>query len=210
MDQIFFVFFFFCVPKLYLWDSTFWVRFLRMWPFFKQTIEVVTFHLHGWCMLGVFLLPAFTRLGHECQDLLSPCDRMHVRTDWTSVYTLICKGSWGMESEPMLTPREIFPLLKKFFSEEDWTHDAASSRTASPTHYQQAILAQQMDQTLSLTPWDKSRITCLIIPHCSFCGYWLDLHRSTQQFTPLYSEAWDKPLCFNPLNISKDNNLSHF
>ena len=25
-------------------------------------------------MLGVFLLPAFTRLGHERQDLLSPCD----------------------------------------------------------------------------------------------------------------------------------------
>ena len=27
-------------------------------------------------MLGVFLLPTFTRLGHECQDLLSPCDGM--------------------------------------------------------------------------------------------------------------------------------------
>ena len=27
-------------------------------------------------MLGVFLLPAFTRLGHESQDLLSPCDEM--------------------------------------------------------------------------------------------------------------------------------------
>ena len=30
---------------------------------------------------GVFLLPAFTRLGHERQDLLSPCDEMHVCTD---------------------------------------------------------------------------------------------------------------------------------
>ena len=38
------------------------------------TIEVVTFRLRGWCMLGVFLLPAFTRLRHECQDLLSLCD----------------------------------------------------------------------------------------------------------------------------------------
>ena len=36
--------------------------------------------LHGWCMLGV-LLPAFSRLGHACQDLLSPCDGMHVCTD---------------------------------------------------------------------------------------------------------------------------------
>ena len=32
-------------------------------------------------MLGVFLFPAFTRLGHECQDLLSPCDGMHVSPD---------------------------------------------------------------------------------------------------------------------------------
>ena len=37
--------------------------------FFNPTIEVVTFRLRGLCMLGVFLLPAFTRLGHECQDL---------------------------------------------------------------------------------------------------------------------------------------------
>ena len=59
----------------------FWVRFLRMWPFFNPTIKVVTFRLRGWCLLGVFLLPAFTRLGHERQDLLSPCDEMHVCTD---------------------------------------------------------------------------------------------------------------------------------
>ena len=39
--------------------------------FFNPTIRVVTFRLRGWCMLGVLLLPAFTRLGHECQDLLS-------------------------------------------------------------------------------------------------------------------------------------------
>ena len=66
-----------------------------MSPFFNPTIKVVTFHLHGWCVLGVFLLPAFTRLGHECQDLLSPCDEMHVCTDYTSVYTLIRKGFGG-------------------------------------------------------------------------------------------------------------------
>ena len=48
---------------------------------FNPTIEVVTFRLRGWRKLGVFLLPAFTRLGHECQDLLSPCDGMHVFTD---------------------------------------------------------------------------------------------------------------------------------
>ena len=49
--------------------------------FFGPTIEVVTFFLRGWCMLGVFVLPAFSHLGHESQDLWSPCDGMHVYTD---------------------------------------------------------------------------------------------------------------------------------
>ena len=48
------------------------------------------------------------------------------------------KEFWGMESEPMLTPREKSPLMEHFSSEEDWTQDAASSRTVSPTHYQRA------------------------------------------------------------------------
>ena len=60
--------------------------------FLNPTIEVVTFRLRGWCMLGVLLLPAFTRLGHECQDLLSPCDGMHVCTHYTSVYIFIRKS----------------------------------------------------------------------------------------------------------------------
>ena len=48
---------------------------------FYPTIEVVTFRTSWMCMLGVFLLPAFTRLGHERRDLLSPCDGMHACTD---------------------------------------------------------------------------------------------------------------------------------
>ena len=47
---------------------------------------VVTFPLNELCMLGVFLL-SFTDLGHECQDLLSLCDGMHLCTDKTSVYS---------------------------------------------------------------------------------------------------------------------------
>ena len=57
--------------------------------FFYPNIWVVTFRIRGWCVLGVLLLPAFTRLGHECQYLLSPCGGMHVYTHETSVYTLI-------------------------------------------------------------------------------------------------------------------------
>ena len=77
----FFVLFFFAFPSYISGVHRFWVRFLRMWPFFNPTIKVVTFRLRGWCVLGVFLLPAFTHLRHECQDLLSPCDEMHVCTD---------------------------------------------------------------------------------------------------------------------------------
>ena len=75
-------------PRLYLWGSPFLIGCLRMWPFsfvclfFNPSVEVV---FRGWCVLGVFLLPAFARLGHECQDLLSPSDGMHARQDWTLV-----------------------------------------------------------------------------------------------------------------------------
>ena len=57
------------------------VCFIFLNIFFNLTIDLITFRLRGWCLLGVFLLPAFTRLGHECQDLLSPCYGMHVCTD---------------------------------------------------------------------------------------------------------------------------------
>ena len=52
--------------------------------FFNPTIDVVTFCLHQvheWCMLGVFVLPAFTCKGHQCQDLLNPHKEMHACTD---------------------------------------------------------------------------------------------------------------------------------
>ena len=70
-----------CSPAISL-GSPSWVRFCVCDRFFfNPTTEVVTFRLRGRCVLGVFLLPAFTRLGYERQDLLSPCDEMHVCTD---------------------------------------------------------------------------------------------------------------------------------
>ena len=89
-----------------------------MWPFFNPTIQVVTFRLRGWCMLVVFLLPAMAHLGHECQNLLSPM--------WWSA----CKHRLDLS---------LYSHPKEFW--EDRTYDAASSRTASPTHYQRAIPA---------------------------------------------------------------------
>ena len=78
--------------------------------FFNPTIEVVTFRLCGWCMLDVFLLPAFTCLGHERQDLLSPCKGMHVCTDQTSVYTLIWKNFLGNGGRTHVNSAETSPL----------------------------------------------------------------------------------------------------
>ena len=75
---VFLGFFFFAFPSYISGVHHFWVRFLRMCPFFNPTIKVVTFRLRGWCMLGVFFC---CRHSPERQDLLSPCDEMHVCTD---------------------------------------------------------------------------------------------------------------------------------
>ena len=48
---------------------------------FNSIIEVVLFHLRSLCMLGVFLLPVFTCVGHEYQVLLSLCKGIHVCTN---------------------------------------------------------------------------------------------------------------------------------
>ena len=48
-DDFFFFFFFVCAFPSYISGvHHFWVKFLRMWPFFNPTIKLVTFHLCGW------------------------------------------------------------------------------------------------------------------------------------------------------------------
>ena len=102
--------------------------------FFTPTIEVVTFHLRGWCMLGVFLSPAFTRLGHEM---------MNVRVFWVRLmeYMYAQTRPWFLlsservlgESSQNPTPKGKIPSTGN--PEEAGTHDAASPKIASPTHY---------------------------------------------------------------------------
>ena len=74
---------------------------------FNPTIGVVTFRLRGWCMLGVFLLPAFTRLmsgsvesvrWNACAHRLELGLHSHPKEFFE-----------GMDSETMLTPREKIP-----------------------------------------------------------------------------------------------------
>ena len=74
-----------------MWLFCYWFVLLLLvfWVFFLSNHRGS--HAPSSWMLDVFLLPTFTRLGRECQDLFSPCDGMHVCTDQTSVYTLIGK-----------------------------------------------------------------------------------------------------------------------
>ena len=121
--------------QLYRWGSSFLVRFLRMSPgfFFNPTTEVASFHLRGCCMLGVFLLLAFTHLGHECQALLSPCDGILVCTDYRPRFILSSKRVLGNGVRAHANCKGKIPSTGG--SEECGTREAASRRTVSPTYY---------------------------------------------------------------------------
>ena len=62
-------------------------------------------------MLGVFSLPAFTRLGHECQGLVESMrwNACVHRLDF-DLYSYPKEFFLGMESEPMLTSSVKSPL----------------------------------------------------------------------------------------------------
>ena len=83
-----------------------------MWPFFNPTFEVVTFRLRGWCMLDVFLLPAFSRLGHECQDLF--CRVMECMCAQTRLWFILSServlGEWSQN--PCWLQRPSPPLRR--------------------------------------------------------------------------------------------------
>ena len=66
-------------------------------------------------MLGVFLLPAFTHLGHKRQDFFSPCDGMQVlgvRRLNFHLYSHL-KEFYGMESESMLREKSPLPEAQR-------------------------------------------------------------------------------------------------
>ena len=107
------------------------MRFLHTWPFSNPNIEVVIFCLHGWCTLGVFLMPAFTCLGHECQGLLSPCHGMHGLD--LGLYSHL-KEFWGNGVRNHVNSTRKIPSTGH--SEEGQTCNATSRWTASPTHHQ--------------------------------------------------------------------------
>ena len=95
--------------QLYLGGSPFWVRFLHVCGLIQDsTIEEVTFRLHGWCMLSVFLFAAFTHLGTWMSVQWNAC--VH-RLD-LGLYSHP-KEFWGMKSEPVCM--SVNPLSPQVF-----------------------------------------------------------------------------------------------
>ena len=113
------------------WD--FWV----CDPFFNSTIEVVTFRLYAGCVFIAGIHPSRTWMSESLESVrLNAC--VH-RLD-LGLYSH-SKEFGGNGARIHVNSKGKNPLYQKKISEEDRTHDAASSRTASPTHNQWAIPA---------------------------------------------------------------------
>ena len=125
------LFFFLCIPQLYLWGSPFWGwDFCVCGRFFNPTIAVVTFHLNGRCMLGVFLLPEFTYLGHLMSgsyDSMQWNACVH-RLD-LSLYSHP-KEFWGNGLDLVLTPRGKSPLPEKKILLRGWWNPRSTLHAA--------------------------------------------------------------------------------
>ena len=108
-----------------------------MWPFSTPLGSHIpsSWMVHAGCLLVASIHLSRTRMSGSLESVRwNACvHRLHL-----SLYSYP-KEFGGMESEPMSTPRKKSPPLEKFSQEEDRTHDAASSRTASSTHNQRAI-----------------------------------------------------------------------
>ena len=123
---------------------------------FNPTKEVVPFHLRGLCMLGAFFLPTFTHLGHECQDLLSPCDGI-MCAQIRPRFILSSERVMGNEVGTNVNSKGKIPSTGG--SEEGRTRDAASRRAASPTHYRLSYFGPKLrkqDTTTTTTPSVRS------------------------------------------------------
>ena len=87
------------------------------------------------CMLGAFLLPAFTCIGYERNDLLSLCDgTQHMCAQTRPLFVLSSESGLGNGVRTHVNSKGKIPSTGG--SEEDRTRNTTSSRTVSLTHYQ--------------------------------------------------------------------------
>ena len=117
-----------------------------MWPFFNPTIKVVTFRLRGWCVLGVFLLPAWTSGSLECVRWNACVHRLDL-----GLYSHPKEFLGGVEFEPMLTPREKSPLPENFPRGGLNPRHCGQPAQTLPTSYSGPI--QSFHQYLDMEMW---------------------------------------------------------
>ena len=141
---------FFCVPSCISGVHHFGLDFCVCDCFFNPTIEEVTFRLREWCMLGVFLFSAFTHLGHECQDLFESIQwNACVHRLYPCLYSHP-KDFSGNGVRTHVNSKGKIPSTRG--SEEGRTHDAASGKTVSLTHYQLSCSPPPPPQPPDLLP----------------------------------------------------------
>ena len=117
----------------------------------NPTIELVTFCFRGWCMLGVFLvagiLPSGSLESIRCKVCVHRLDLgvySHPKEGFCCflggvLFCFVCfwGGFWGEGGvRTYVNSKGKISCTETFSPEEDRTHDPASKRTASPTHYQ--------------------------------------------------------------------------
>ena len=92
--------------------------------------------------------PTFTGVGHECPHLLSLYAMECVHRLDLSLYS---HPKEFLENGVRTHANSMGKISSTRSSEEDQTHDGASCRTASPTHYQLSYSG----------PMDRNQISCL-------------------------------------------------
>ena len=100
-------------------------------------------------MLGVFLLPAFTRLGHECRS-----GNACVHEPWS---ILSSKRVLGNGVRTHVNSKCKIPSTGG--SEQDRTCNAASHRTVSPTHYQLSFSCPKTHDQTKISPGTPSKVS---------------------------------------------------
>ena len=134
---------------------------------FSPAIEVIIFRLRTCCMLGVFLSLVFPRQGHECQDVLSPCDGFMRRPRFTLSSERL--GVNGVRTH--FNSVENISSIGRLRRESSRTRDAGSCRIASPTYGWLSYSALLLPPLLSLPSRVQQWLTPKVKPKLCSLGY---------------------------------------
>ena len=159
---------FFCVPQLYLWGSPFWVRCLTVSESNRRGSHIPSLWMvHAGCVFVAGIHPSRTWMSGSFESVQwNACvHRLDLGLELYSCPRVL--GEWSQNPCYLQGKKKLYQ--KRLFSEEDGTHNIASSRTASPTHDQPAILAPLM--LVSFLPSPSPPSLPLQITWCR-CNFW--------------------------------------